>query len=664
MKIVKDGGRYVAQSTYEEREAPKAAGFRWDREARRWWTADAAVAARLARYADPEIRTELEAAGAAQQAALEASRAADADVDVPCPEGLAYMPFQKAGVAYMTSRPAALNGDDPGLGKTIQAAGTINADESVRRVLVICPATLRENWRRELTRWLVRPLTIGIASTTAWPETDVVILNYDIASKLRARLRAETWDLVVLDEAHYCKSPDAQRTAAVVGREARRATASKPAVAADPGVAGRRRLALTGTPIVNRPSEAFPVLHWLDPVAWPRFWPYAMRYCGAVNTGYGWDVTGASHLDELQEKLRSTLMVRRLKSEVLAELPAKRRQVIVLPTNGAKAVVQAEARAWAEREAAIAEARAAVELAKAGDSDEAYAEAVARLTEATLASFTEMSALRHETALAKVPYVAEHVRSLLDGGVKVVLFAHHHDVIARLAAELKEYGPVTLTGETPMAQRQGLVDRFQTDAACRVFIGSITAAGVGLTLTASSNVVFAELDWVPGNMTQAEDRTHRIGQREAVLVQHLVLDGSLDARIAHTLVAKQAVIDGALDRVTERAEIALPDACATETVRRSRVAELAERMTDERRAVVHRALRLVAGMCDGAHAQDGHGFNKIDARVGRELALQATLTGRQAALGYLVVRKYRRQLGADVAAELEAFAIEAEGVAA
>ena len=163
-----------------------------------------------------------------------------------------------------------------------------------------------------------------------------------------------------------------------------------------------------------------------------------------------------------------------------------------------------------------------------------------------------------------------------------------------------------------------------------------------------ASVAFAELDWVPGNITQAEDRCHRIGQANSVLIEHLVLDGSLDARMVQTLVAKQDVIDGALDDA-ERRELAVipvaPDAPATADTPRSRVAKLAEGMTPELIERVHRALRMLAGMCDGAVSLDGRGYNKIDARLGHELAARATLTPRQAAFGRIIAHKYHGQLG-------------------
>jgi ribosomal protein S14 len=170
---------------------------------------------------------------------------------------------------------------------------------------------------------------------------------------------------------------------------------------------------------------------------------------------------------------------------------------------------------------------------------------VAALKVGASEAFNAIAKLRHDTALAKVPAVIETLKDAVEQG-KVVCFAHHRDVVAAIA---EAFGPVavTLTGDTSMAARQAAVDRFQNDPTCLLFVGNIRAAGVGLTLTASSHVVFAELDWTPANVTQAEDRCHRIGQHDSVLVQHLVLEGSLDATMARMLVSKQIVLDAALD---------------------------------------------------------------------------------------------------------------------
>ena len=598
---------------------------------------------------------------ATQAVAVAASRASTPEeapeavrevaLTVPCPDGLEYLPFQRAGIAYAAQRAACLIADEMGLGKTIQAAGAINADPTIQRVIVVSPASLRLNWVRELTRWLVRPLSIALADASDWPAADIVVVTWDSARKLRVQIDATEWDLAIVDEAHYGKTPTSQRSKAVFGTEARgRGEARKPG---DPGIKARRKLALTGTPITNRPAEIHPTLRWLDPPTWGRFWPFGLRFCAGYRGPWGWDFTGSSNLGELQTKLRSTIMVRRLKADVLTELPAKRRQVVVMPPNGALGAVRAEAAAWRAHEETIEAARAAVELSKASDAPQEYEAAVARLNAVTRVAFADISRVRHETALAKVPAVLEHAQDALEQGGKLVIFAHHHDVIAALREGLADAQPAVLTGETPMAERQAAVDRFQGDPACRVFIGSITAAGVGITLTASAHAIFAELDWVPGNVTQAEDRCHRIGQASSVLVQHLVLDGSLDARMATVLVEKQDVIDRALDRATESVlanEPAVPgEQAATATAGRKQLDVVALTLTPEQIAEIHEGLRRLAGMCDGARTLDGSGFSKIDVRIGHALAEAARLSPRQAALGLRLTRKYRRQLGSVMA---------------
>jgi SWI/SNF-related matrix-associated actin-dependent regulator 1 of chromatin subfamily A len=193
----------------------------------------------------------------------------------------------------------------------------------------------------------------------------------------------------------------------------------------------------------------------------------------------------------------------------------------------------------------LARLRARSGEARAGRSG-ATEEELRELREGVHVAFGELSKLRHATALAKVPLVVDHVKNALLASPKLVVFAHHRDVVSEIAAAFGDTA-VTLTGSDTTEQRQAAVDRFQEDADCTVFVGSIRAAGLGLTLTASAHVVFAELDWVPAHLTQAEDRTHRIGQRDSVLVQHLVLQSSLDARMVRTLIKKQRVVDETLD---------------------------------------------------------------------------------------------------------------------
>ena len=644
--VEKIGSRWIARASYEQRAIPKSAGFRWDPERKCWFTTDAAIAAKLATpEAAAALMKQVAEKQAERSATVEASRAASADIHIPCPEGLAYLPYQVAGINYALRRPNVLFGDEMGLGKTIQAIGVINADETIRKVLVVCPASLKLNWQREMRKWLVREMSITIASGQSCVPNfaDITIANYDILAKHAATLRAVTWDLIICDEGHYIKNPEAKRTQAVVGKE-------KKGQVEMPAISARRRMILTGTPIPNRPIEGWPHFHYLDPAEFRSFWGYAKRYCDAQNNGYGWDFTGSANLGELQDKLRGSIMVRRLKADVLTELPAKRRAVIEIAANGASSAVKHEQEAWERKEATMLALRAAVELAKASDDPADYAEAVSRLKGAAKAAFDELAKLRHATAVAKIPYVIEHLNSAIEDGGKVVVFAHHHDVLNALAEEFGDRA-VLVSGEVNISERQAAVDRFQTDSTCQVFIGGIQAAGVGITLTAASHVVFAELDWVPGNVTQAEDRCHRIGQRGMVLVEHLVLEGSLDARMAQTLVEKQEVIAAALDDI--EAEIPVvpvveKERPATESATRAKIATEAAKLTAEQVAAISAGLRALAAM-DGDYAQElnGMGFSKIDCEIGHSLALAAMgrgLTPRQAALGAKLVRKYRRQV--------------------
>ena len=644
MTIEQIGKKFIARSTFAEREIPKAAGFRWNPTERVWWTSDQTIAAKLM---DPEGAAKVLADKAAKDAekavSIEASRQAHTDIEIPCREGLAYLPYQCAGIAYAMARPATLFGDEMGLGKTIQAIGVINADPSIKKILIICPASLKLNWHRELRKWLMRDLQVGFANGYL-PASDIVIINYDILAKHQASMRLVEWDLIIADEAHWMKNPKAKRTRAVCGIDDY--TARKEECAVVEPLKARRKLFLTGTPIPNRPIEAFPLLHFLAPDEFRSWYGFAKRYCDGGSDGHGFDSSGASNLAELQDKMRATVMVRRLKMDVLKELPAKRRAIIEFADDAGGAVT-AETDAWEAQQDRLQALRVAVELAKASDDPEDYADAVALLKVGTTAAFTELAKLRHDTAVAKIPYVVEHLKAVIEEGKKVIVFAHHHDVIEAIAAEFGR-AAVTIYGPTPMAERQANVDRFQKDPTCRVIVGGFGPMGVGWTLTASSHVVFAELDWVPGNMTQAEDRAHRIGQSEMVLVQHLVLEGSLDARMASILVEKQEVQAAALDDATERTAPVVPSSererAATESLTRAKVEAEAAKLSPDQVAAIHAALKVIAGMCDGAAKLDGHGFSKVDVAIGHSLADCWLLSPRQAVLGAKLVRKYRRQI--------------------
>jgi SWI/SNF-related matrix-associated actin-dependent regulator 1 of chromatin subfamily A len=646
-KLIKNGKWFIADVEYNDRFIAKDAGFMWDAKNKIWKTDQIDTAYKLIQFADPRLVSEMRRLDAANNSSIAASRATDSNINIPAPKGKEYMPFQKAGIEYAHDKGGVLIGDEMGLGKTIQAIGLINLDESIQTVLVICPASLKLNWKREMNSWLTRLFSIEVAGQD-FPDADIVIANYDILHKHQKALRDREWDLMIVDEAHYLKNLQTRRTQQVLGKKGR---AKKDGTSANINpIPAKRKLFLTGTPILNRPIELWPIIHTLDPVTWNDMGKFTLRYCKAHKGRYTkWDMSGASNLEELQRLLRGSIMIRRKKSEVLIDLPAKLRQVIELPQNGAKQVIEAEKLAFRQHEAALHELAVAVELSKASESREEYIAAVERLRDGVALSFGELAKARRETAVAKIPQVIDFLEALSE---KCVVFAHHKDVIHRIYDHFKKKS-VVLTGETTLKARDEAVRRFQEDPKIQFFVGSIQAAGVGLTLTAASHVIFCELDWVPGNVMQAEDRLHRIGQRNSVLVQHLVFDKSIDAKIAKTLIAKQAMIDAALD--TEDIEGKIPiipedseDLPASSKTKWEHLDKDAEKITKQTAEAIHSALRFLSNMCDGARLQDGQGFNTFDAEIGHSLASQEKLTMKQAALGRHILKKYSKQLGPEI----------------
>jgi hypothetical protein len=260
--------------------------------------------------------------------------------------------------------------------------------------------------------------------------------------------------------------------------------------------------------------------------------------------------------------------------------------------------------------------------------------------------------------------VIEHIKDVIedDPEAKIVCFAHHIDVITAIAGAFP--GCAVMTGANTADEKQRAVDRFQKDPKCMLIVGGIFVMGVGWTLTASAHCILAELDWVPGNVTQAEDRTHRIGQSESVLIQHLVMEGSVDVDVAKAIVEKQSVIDRVLDigataptggqvitsiQREDPLEPIVPVPGGAVSVRRADMDAQAAKLTPENIAAIHAGLRALAGS-DGDRARDlnGIGFSKVDSMIGHDLAGRLFLTARQALLGKKLINKYRRQLNEDL----------------
>lgn len=350
------------------------------------------------------------------------------------------------------------------------------------------------------------------------PLLGVDVLSYE--GLVKAGKSLPPYSVAIFDEAHYLKTPSARRTKAALA------------------VKAGRRLFLTGTPVVNRPMDLWPLLKAMG-CKMSRT-EYGKRYCsGALKpvsfrrgkpVKWAWDFRGASHLDELSEGLSRRYMVRRVKADVLSELPAKTRSVIELPWSG-------------PAESARLRSLAARIIRSWDDYGSDAADGAAALAPADLVALT---AARLEAGRRKLPQVVAYLRgSLLEEEEKVVVFAWHREIIEALSDEFSDVGAVKLYGGMTDAAKDAAVLSFQNGPA-RVFVGQIATAGTGLTLTAASTVVFAEIDWVPGNMNQAEDRCHRIGQDSPVRVIIMALQGSVDLQVATALVAKQETINRAV----------------------------------------------------------------------------------------------------------------------
>lgn len=479
--------------------------------------------------------SEAEVVKVAEQAqAVEASRAESSELSI---EGLGgeLRPFQRAGVAYALKAKRCFIADEMGLGKTVEALATIHA-AGAYPALVVCPASLKLNWKREAEKWLLgkRVAVLNGKVSADLASADVVVLNYDILKKWKLVLAEMKFQAVVYDESHYLKNHKAQRTVA-----ARELAKSAPI-----------RLALTGTPVLNRPQELLSqlqILGRLNDVG--GFWEFAKRYCAAYKSHFGWDFSGAAHLDELNEKLRATCFVRRTKADVLKELPAKTRAVQPVALDNETEYRRAErdvARWLGEQAANDAEFTASIADLPA---DERKLRKAARASEAASKArqaeqLVRIEALKQVAARGKLRAVQEWVESFLETGEKLVLFAHHREIVEALAVT---FSAPAITGGTPVEERQAIVDKFQTDPACALVVCNIQAGGVGITLTAASNVAFCELAWNPAAHDQAEDRTHRIGQTGAVTAWYLLAAGTIDDDIYSLIEAKREVVDAATD---------------------------------------------------------------------------------------------------------------------
>lgn len=487
-----------------------------------WFTDEPFAALALWDVADDTARNKL----SRLKSEFDKSYSTESPGDFPCPEGKQYMPYQRAGIQFGVDRGNCLIGDEPGLGKTVEAVGIANTLDA-RRILVVCPASIRLNWIREINSWStlgnVRSRAILSGRDRLEEGFNYTVVSYELAKSERFHeyFCNDYFDLLILDEAHYLKTNTSQRTRSVFGGGRGRFQNFRLADAAE------RIIALTGTPLPNRPRECYTLARGLDweSINWLSYEKFCNRYNPSASfwSGRRWEAVG--RLPELRARLRCNFMIRRHKSDVLLDLPDKRYEMSYIEPNG-------EIREILKREKLID-----------FDPDHIFNPKIEMNGEA-------IATLRREMGVAKIPRVVEHVKYILDilEIPKIVLFAHHRDVLNTLMNELSRYHPVLRMGGMGTSRQQAAIDMFVGNPDCRIFMGQLdTMEGADGLQHMTQYVIFAEPAWTPGRNEQCVDRLHRFGQHGNVIAQFLIAEGSMDEKVLHAVLGKAQVIHRTLD---------------------------------------------------------------------------------------------------------------------
>ena len=466
------------------------------------------------------------------------------EIDVPLKRNL--FPYQRRGVAYGLKKRRIIIADEPGLGKTAQAIA-LSVAAKAKCVLVICPATLKENWRREFMAWSDRrPMILQDKYKRSFQQyyrvgmVDTFITNYeslkkyfvddvqqpidpDTGKKKPLRLNhirfnevIGMFDFIIIDEAHRCKDGRGQQTKFVMG------------IAKDKEWV----VNLTGTPVVNKPNDLVSqlyIINQLNPV-FGSYRKFVDRYCSGPS--------GSSNLKELNYMLNQHCFYRREKKDVLKDLPDKMRQIVKCDID---------TRADYDKALADLETYMRENLKKSeGEIDKSLRGEI----------MVRMGILKQISARGKIDAVAEFIEEIVDAGEKIVVFVHHKEVAHKLLDRFP--GSLLITGDNVGENRQRAIDEFQNNPAKNVIICSIKAAGVGITLTASSRVAFVELPWHPADCDQCEDRCHRIGQKDSVQCTYFLGDGTIDEDI-YDIIQRKREIANAVTGTEDTVETSMID---------------------------------------------------------------------------------------------------------
>ncbi len=437
--------------------------------------------------------------------------------------------FQKEGIAYAVEHKRCIMGDEQGLGKTVEAIGVLTVTGATP-ALVICPASLKLNWKRELKKFGgLNAIVLDDSNRTTWqrfftmkgfngrPCADVAIVNYESLKKFfvakirregRFTLKSVDFDprkdlfrTVIIDESHKCKSTQTQQSKFVQG-----IAAGKEYI-----------LELTGTPVVNNNEDLVQQLRIMGRLEdFGGYGKFMQRYCAGFNK--------SSHIKELNYNLRKYCFFRRQKKDVLLQLPDKTRSYLNVEISNRKEYQDAE--------------RDIIKyLREYQDADDDKLQRTIRG-----AVMVKMGILKQISAKGKVDGAIDIIHNIVDGGQKLIVFCFLRDVVQALKMEFKD--AVTVTGDDNTQQKQYAVDRFQDDERCKLIILNYRSGGTGLTLTAASNVLFVEFPWTAADCVQAEDRAHRNGQKNAVNCVYLLGRDTIDEYMYELIQKKKDIADG------------------------------------------------------------------------------------------------------------------------
>lgn len=483
-------------------------------------------------FCDDSIQTILESLKTVTTKNLEESRAEDAEINLNYNVDL--FPFQRAGVKYALRSERCLIGDEMGLGKTHQSIATVNELKSFP-CLVVCPASLKFNWMKEIKKGCGNDFIVSVwDSKNGYKKADFIIINYDLLEKRKDDLKSIGFKAVIMDESHYLKNGKAKRTKAM-----------KEIVK---GV--DYRFCLTGTPVLNRPNELISQLDILDRLDdLGGFWNFAKRYCGAYKSRFGWDLSGATNLQELNENLRKTCLIRRKKMDVLKEMPAKLRADVTLEIDNRDEYEKAEGDILSFVGNLAIQDKEFLESIKDLSPEDQKSRKLQRASTAEYKAeqaetLVRINTLKSLTAKGKLQSAISWIENFLESGEKLVVFCEHIEIQKAIQ---KHFNSAHVFGEDGAETRQSNVERFQNDPKTNLIVCSLQAAGVGITLTASSNVAFIEQGWTPSLMLQAEDRCHRIGQDNQCTIWYLLADNTIDEYITELLHKKMMVCEAAVD---------------------------------------------------------------------------------------------------------------------